>query len=149
MRNNFVAFALFSRRNAPLKSFDKFRIRSDVLSWPPTSKFLHMKASTVLFLTGLAVSAAAQQQQNDDLLEFKGARRSVESQQAIREQKPNEITTVRLTYSGIIVQVVKTKNPLQLINPFAPAEYGLAEDNVFRDPIDRKITGWKFFSIDF
>ena len=51
--------------------------------------------------------------------------------------------------NGIIVEVVKTRNPLELINPAAPVEYGRAEDNTVRDPIDRKVTGLKLFSIEF
>ena len=107
-----------------------------------------MKMPILVFFTLLACSAGAQQQ-GDESLEAKAARRQREAPPAIREEKPNEITTIHLTYSGIVVEVVKMKNPLELINPAAPAEYGWAENNVVWDPIDRKVSGLKLFSIDF
>jgi hypothetical protein len=65
--------------------------------------------------------------------------------------KPNQMAGPRsdITYSGIAVQAVKTDNPLQLINPFAPASYGSGADNLDRDIITSKENGLKFFSIDF
>jgi hypothetical protein len=63
--------------------------------------------------------------------------------------KPNEIKGPRTTYSGIAVQLFKTDNPLQLINPFAPARYGPAEQNIVRDPLTKKSVGFKLFSIEF
>jgi hypothetical protein len=49
---------------------------------------------------------------------------------AFKELKANEVTLGRHTYSGIVVQVIKAKNPLQLLNPAAPAEYGSGWDNL-------------------
>ena|ERR1700677_4844621 len=65
--------------------------------------------------------------------------------------KPNEIAGMRpdVTYSGILIQATKTDNPLQLINPFAPASYGNGADNLDRDIITGKDTGLKFFSINY
>jgi hypothetical protein len=48
----------------------------------------------------------------------------------LKEPKANELIVGRQTYSGIMVQVIKAKNPLQLLNPVAPAEYGSAWDNL-------------------
>ena|SRR3974390_784858 len=67
----------------------------------------------------------------------------------LNELKPNEIAKGRFLYSGISVEVVKKRNPLQLINPLAPAEYGSPEDNVVRDPINGRGTGLKIFAIRF
>ena len=47
------------------------------------------------------------------------------------------------------MELIKTHNPLQLINPLAPAKYGSPEDNVMRDPAQGKILGLKFLSIKF
>ena len=66
-----------------------------------------------------------------------------------QEAKPNEIVGEKVSYSGIAVQLVKTDNPLQLINPAAPAKYGSPEDNTLRNPIDGKVLGLKIFSIRF
>ncbi len=66
-----------------------------------------------------------------------------------QEAKPNEIIGSKVSYSGIAVQLVKTDNPVQLINPAAPARYGSPEDNTLRDPIEGKVIGLKIFSIKF
>ena len=63
--------------------------------------------------------------------------------------KPNEIAKGSTVMSGITIEAAKTKNPLQLINPRAPAEYGSPEDNVVRDPMNRRVTGLKLFSLSF
>jgi hypothetical protein len=63
--------------------------------------------------------------------------------------KPNEVVKGNVTLSGSTVEAVKTKRPLQLLNPVAPAQYGSPEDNVARDPINGKTTGLKIFAIKF
>jgi opacity protein-like surface antigen len=63
--------------------------------------------------------------------------------------KPNEIVKGNVTFSGSAVEVVKTKRPLQLLNPLAPPQYGSPEDNVARDPANGKVTGLKIFAIKF
>jgi len=52
------------------------------------------------------------------------------------------------TYSGIVVQIIKTKNPLQLLNPAAPAEYGSAWDNLEQFTLNGG-GGLKLFSFGF
>ena len=63
--------------------------------------------------------------------------------------KPNEIAVGKLTYSGVAVQAIKAKNPLQLLNPAAPASYGSGWDNVVNFPFGGTGPVLKFFSIDF
>ncbi len=65
------------------------------------------------------------------------------------DEKPNEIIRDKVGYSGIAVQLVKTDDPVQLINPAAPARYGSPEDNTLRNPIDGKVLGLKIFSVRF
>jgi len=36
--------------------------------------------------------------------------------------------------SGVIPRAVRGGNPLQMLDPFAPPEYGSAEQNIIRDP---------------
>jgi hypothetical protein len=67
----------------------------------------------------------------------------------IAPAKPNEIVHGNHTYSGVAVQFVKTQNPLQLVNPCAPAEYGTGHENLDRDLITHKVTGFKIFSFSF
>lgn len=64
-------------------------------------------------------------------------------------EKPNEIKGKNTSYSGILVQLVKTDNPLQLVNPFAPARYGSGQDNLVRSPLTGRATGLKFLSFSF
>ena len=52
-------------------------------------------------------------------------------------------------YSGIVVQMMRAPQPLQLINPWAPREYGTGERNLVLDPIDKHPTGLKLFAISF
>jgi hypothetical protein len=64
------------------------------------------------------------------------------------ELKPNEITIGKFTFSGITIELVKMPNPLQVLNPFAPPEYGPGEINLARDPRGHP-SGLRFFSIEF
>jgi hypothetical protein len=63
--------------------------------------------------------------------------------------KPNEIVKGKVTYSGILVTAAKTGHPLQMLNPLAPPEYGLPEDNTVRDPATGRGIGLKFFALKF
>jgi hypothetical protein len=52
--------------------------------------------------------------------------------------------------SGVIPRAIRGGNPLQMLNPLAPAKYGAAEDNVSLDPdVPGKVNGIKFLSISF
>jgi hypothetical protein len=64
-------------------------------------------------------------------------------------EKPNEIRTGRMITSGIAVEAVKVKNPLQLINPLAPPEYGSGQDNVVHNPVTGEAAGLKVLSFQF
>jgi hypothetical protein len=67
----------------------------------------------------------------------------------LREPKPNEIFSGRLTYSGMAVQIVKARNPLELLNPAAPAQYGSGVDNLVLYPFSGTGPMLKLFSIGF
>jgi hypothetical protein len=60
--------------------------------------------------------------------------------------KPNEVKTGKGVYSGVLPQVTKTDNPLQLVNPAAPKEYGDAKDNTVYDDRTGQAQGIKLFS---
>lgn len=64
-------------------------------------------------------------------------------------EKPNEIKGTNVSYTGILVQLIKRENPLQLVNPVAPARYGSAQANVDRSPFTGRADGLKFFSLSF
>ena len=63
--------------------------------------------------------------------------------------KANEVTVGRLTLSGVAIQVIKAKNPLELLNPVAPAQYGSGTDNVEWFPGTCTGPLVRLFSIDF
>jgi hypothetical protein len=73
----------------------------------------------------------------------------------VQPQKPNEVRNGRVSYDGIFVELVKTDNRLQLINPAAPVEYGASWDNVVVDrstglrPEGSRSEGLNLFSIRF
>jgi hypothetical protein len=69
-------------------------------------------------------------------------------QVGLKEPKANEVTVGRHTYSGIMVPIIKAKNPLQLLNPAAPAEYGSAWDNLDECTVSGNGT-LKLFSFSF
>jgi hypothetical protein len=52
--------------------------------------------------------------------------------------------------SGVIPRAIRGGNPLQMLNPLAPAKYGTAEQNVSLDPdVPGKANGINFFTISF
>ena len=59
------------------------------------------------------------------------------------------MTLGRHTYSGIVVQVIKAKTPLQLLNPVAPAQYGSAWDNLEQFRVGDSGPMLKLFSFSF
>ena len=50
---------------------------------------------------------------------------------------------------GVLARATRGGNPLQMLNPKAPAVYGRAEDNVFLDPETGKWKGIKLLTINF
>ena len=65
------------------------------------------------------------------------------------EPKGNEVTWGRHTYSGIVMQVIRTDRRLQLLNPLAPSRYGSGWDNLEPFSPTGKGSMLKLFSIDF
>jgi hypothetical protein len=52
--------------------------------------------------------------------------------------------------SGVIPRAIRGGNPLQMLNPLAPAKYGTAEESIALDSeIPAKESGINFFSISF
>jgi hypothetical protein len=65
------------------------------------------------------------------------------------ERKANEVRLGKITLSGIAVEAAKVENPLQLLNPWAPPEYGESQDNATFSLITNQVTGWKLFAFEF
>jgi hypothetical protein len=75
--------------------------------------------------------------------------RPTEALSLFREPRPNEVYFGRFVLSGVLVEAVKTRKPWQLINPFASSDFGNAEDNVLKDPVNGSVSGLKVFSLRF
>jgi hypothetical protein len=77
------------------------------------------------------------------------APRSFESRQHARQtHRPATLTTREV--SGVISRATRGGNPLQMLNPFAPAKYGTANESVSIDPdVPGKVNGIIFVSIPF
>jgi hypothetical protein len=59
-------------------------------------------------------------------------------------------TLSQQTVSGVIPRAIRGGHPLQMLNPFAPAKYGTAEESVSFDPdVPGKGNGINFVSISF
>lgn len=56
---------------------------------------------------------------------------------------------LRLQYDGVLPQLRRADNPLQLINPFAPARYGSGLENLVINPISGRPEGICLFAIRF
>jgi hypothetical protein len=113
-----------------------------------------MKMPLVLLALFAALSVYAQSTPAEDAMESQINRSLRDWPQSrnlftLQLEKANEIKHDGVTYSGILVEMSKTDNVFELINPAAPAEYGDTEDNTARDPISGKVSGLKFFSIRF
>ena len=91
-----------------------------------------------------ATPASVQQE-----LDSATVRRLAERAVVLKERKVNQATVGKVQCSGVAVAVVRADNPLQLLNPAAPARYGTLEDSIVREPMSRKAVGIKLFSIDF
>jgi hypothetical protein len=61
----------------------------------------------------------------------------------------NKAFGIGVNYTGVLPQLRKADNPLQLINPFAPARYGNAFDNVSVNPLTGRPEGIVLFAIRF
>jgi hypothetical protein len=111
-----------------------------------------MKAALVLLIALAASGAAAQTTTNSSsaaAIQTSTPRRAPADQALTKPSQPIQIVSGSFSYSGIAVQAVKVSHPLQLVNPFAPAEYGSGEVNLSRDIITGKPSGLKVFSIKF
>src|SRR5438552_13825980 len=103
-----------------------------------------MKIFLISLIGMAALTVKAQQGGADQLFETEAARQAREASPRIQE-KENELRIGSFTYSGILIQALKTDNLLQLINPFAPPRYGSPEYNLVRDPMNGRPKGLKLF----
>jgi len=116
-----------------------------------------MKPILAVLVLLAALSVQAQSTSSEDTMESQIRRGLLEGRDrnllTVRPERANEIRNGRVSYDGIFVQLIKTDNRWQLINPFAPPQYGSSRDNVLVNPsarpeVDRR-EGLNLFSIRF
>ncbi len=101
----------------------------------------------VTLFAGLA-AGLAQSSTTDESFNANSKRKDRHTLIAPTEVKSPYIRGKHVTYSGISVQAVKARNPLQLVNPYAPGAAASAADNAVRDRNNR-VRGFKLFAIEF
>lgn len=62
---------------------------------------------------------------------------------------PNSVFGTNLKYQGVVPMLWQAPNPLQIINPLAPANYGDGHQNVIVDPSTRQQQGIKLIQVRF
>ena len=93
-----------------------------------------MKKLTISILIALVATAGAQT--------FKARQKKL--------PKPSPPPVVRKENTdGVLPRAARGGNPLQMLNPKAPAKYGTAEQSVVLDPDTGKWRGIKLFTINF
>jgi hypothetical protein len=93
--------------------------------------------------------AAAQEAPNAQL-----KKQQQQAEAVIPPLPANVIKGQTATYRGVVPHAVKLRNPLQLINPFAPMEHGSGEKNVTppmpgEKALEHKASSLTAISVDF
>ena len=108
-----------------------------------------MRTILIITLCGLAVGSTCAQDKGDPSSHSgPTVQRSSDFRAASTNNVVRSVKHPNVTYSGVVVQAVKS-NPLQLINPFAPASAGHSEANTVRDPVTGRAGGVKLIAIGF
>jgi hypothetical protein len=98
--------------------------------------------TAALIIVSHEASAASRQYRSSHRATLAHKRQAIERQRPAVELHP-EVT-------GVIPRAIRGGNPLQMLNPFAPAKYGTAEENVVLDPdAPGKSDGIKLLNISF
>jgi hypothetical protein len=107
-----------------------------------------MKATTLTIVLVAALAAcdqasgATSQHSRSHSTTLVQRRHSVQSHRPAAEAGPQ--------VTGVIARAIRSGNPLQMLNPLAPAKYGTAEENVVQDPdVPGKWDGIKLLGISF
>ena len=108
-----------------------------------------MKKAIVLLSLGLVTAANAQLLNLSGDMQAANTQAQTDFEYTLRPPRPNELTFGKTTLSGVFVQIVTSRHPLQLINPVAPPEVGSAEENVARDIVTQRPMGLKLFRVSF
>ena len=71
------------------------------------------------------------------------------AKQVPSDKSPDRIVGKRFVFSGPLVALVKSENPLQTFNPFAVSNSDAHPDNFRRDPYLPPLRGFTLFRLEF
>ncbi len=71
------------------------------------------------------------------------------AKQVFSDKSPDRIVGKRFVFSGPLVALVKSENPLQTFNPFAVSNSDTHSDNFRRDPYLPPLRGFTLFRLEF
>jgi|GEM_PF-6545608 hypothetical protein len=108
-----------------------------------------MKASLFLLALLVAGPAVAEPVVKDSSSKTNDAQRIQSVLVTLTPHSTNEIVHRPLVYSGAAVTAFKTRNPLQLVNPWATPEFSSGESKVSYDVLTGRPNGLKLFSVKF
>jgi len=77
------------------------------------------------------------------------AKREKLAKQVLLEKSPDRIVGKRFVFSGPLVALVKSENPLQTFNPFAVSNADAHPDNFRSDPYLPPLRGFTLFRLEF
>jgi hypothetical protein len=101
-----------------------------------------MKKVIILgILMAMAITVSAEPQKT------KGFRTTVTRTKTVKTEKPAPVR--RSEVDGVIPRAVRGGNPLQMLNPMAPARYGTGEQSVAYNPISGKYDQITLLEISF
>jgi hypothetical protein len=75
--------------------------------------------------------------------------RQIEAMLRFQTDTVTRVLGVNVTVDGIVPQALRVRQPLQLINPLAPMEYGIGLEQVNVNPRTRRVEGLSFFTFRF
>ena len=71
------------------------------------------------------------------------------AKQVLLEKSPDRIVGKRFVFSGPLVALARSENPLQTFNPFAVSNSDTRADNFRRDPYLPPVRGFALFRLEF
>ena len=77
------------------------------------------------------------------------AKREKLAKQVLLEKSPDRIVGKRFVFSGPLVTLARSENPLQTFNPFAVSNSDTHSDNFRRDPYLPPLRGITLFRLEF
>jgi hypothetical protein len=96
-----------------------------------------MKTLVIIILAGLAATASAQ------------IEAPIGPQKPVRAMPTPPPISLRPEVQGVVPRAFRGGNPLQMLNPWAPPQYGTAEQSVAYNPFTGRYDQIKLFEIVF